>query len=60
MRGGFSSKPPGNNRLNPRWESRSVEAAAATLGGVLVVAEELLAAALREDEEWLRRTRRCT
>jgi hypothetical protein len=53
------SRPHGSKDHCPR-EKRRVEVGADTLGGVLAAAEEQLAAAVREDEAWLRQTSRCT
>jgi hypothetical protein len=53
------SRPPGSKEIYPR-EKRRVEVEADFLSGVLAAAEERLAAALREDEDWLRRTTRST
>ncbi len=51
---------PASSKQHCPCEKRRVEVMADTLGAVLASAEERLARALREDEEWLGQTTRCT
>jgi hypothetical protein len=53
------SRPAGSKDIYP-VERRRVEAVGSSLAGVLTAAEDVVAAARRDDEQWQRRTLRCT